>query len=97
MIALGRGMFQRQQPGSAWATWEQAKLLCSSDAADRECVSFAWPLLQAQQGKQLELTAGTSTQQNPMSEALISCCSLPQPEETVAVSCVSNSAVCLRK
>lgn len=93
-LHIGSGMSERQKPSSAWATWKKTNLMYSSYAADRECVSFVWPLLQAQQAKYCEeLVPNRITWLRLLSHTG----SPPQPEETVAVYCINKSAIHIRK
>lgn len=93
-LRVGSDMFERQPPRSAWATWKKTNLLYSSYAADRECVSFGWPLWQAQQAKRCEELAPNRI---TWLRLLSLTGSLPQPEETVAVYCINKSAIYIRK
>lgn len=90
----GSGMSERQQPRSEPTTWKKTNLPYSLHSADRECVSFVWSLLQAQQAKHCEeLTPSRTTWPRLLSLTG----SLPQPEETVAVYCLNKSAIYIRK
>lgn len=79
----GSGMFERQQPSSAWK-WPD--LLYT--------ISFVWPLLQDQQARLWEEAAPNRI---TWLRLLWVTGSLAQPEETVAVYCINKSTVYIRK
>jgi len=73
---------------------EKQNLLYSSCTADREFVSLAWPLSQAQQAKHgEELAPNRSTWLG----LLLLTASFPQLEETVAAYCINRSAIYIEK